>query len=143
MRYRGGELAILSAESYDDGRIKRTPAGGRKSKQQVTDFVVAEPEEGPVRKRRKASSEDGPGEEEDGRRTRGRPRLEPTDETAQDVSCASAFAGLGRHNASLPVMRYVHLYQATRLCLVTDTSSATRVSAISVMDMVLTLRTAP
>jgi hypothetical protein len=83
MRYPPGDLAILSAEKYDDGiqlssRNARKPAAGA---------MTGEAQEGPVRKRRKASSPHGAPEEEEKKRSRGRPRLEPKDETAQDVSC--------------------------------------------------------
>lgn len=53
----------------------------------MTEVVVApESLDGPARKRRKASPPEAAGEEEEKKRSRGRPRLEPKDETAQDVS---------------------------------------------------------
>lgn len=91
MRYPTGDLAILSAESYDDGRRH---LASRKTEKTVAEVVVApDTLNGPARKRRKASSPDVAGEEEEKKRSRGRPRLEPKDETAQDVShflCATS-----------------------------------------------------
>lgn len=53
----------------------------------MTEVAVApESLDGPARKRRKASPPEAAGEEEEKKRSRGRPRLEPKDETAQDVS---------------------------------------------------------
>jgi len=85
MRYPTGDLAILSAESYDDGRKHRRSTG--KTRVTVADVVTQGSEDGSSRKRRKTSSPDAVGEEEEKKRSRGRPRLEPKDETAQDVSC--------------------------------------------------------
>ncbi|OHW90378.1 bZIP transcription factor [Colletotrichum incanum] len=76
------ELSILNAESYDDGMSKfhaprRLPSGRSRK---VTD-------DEPVRskKRTKAqSSEAGDLEEEEKKRSRGRPRLDTNDETAKD-----------------------------------------------------------
>ncbi|KAH8902093.1 hypothetical protein BR93DRAFT_367852 [Coniochaeta sp. PMI_546] len=82
MRYPTGDLAILSAESYDDGRRH---LASRKTEKTVAEVVVTpDTLNGPARKRRKASSPDVAGEEEEKKRSRGRPRLEPKDETAQD-----------------------------------------------------------
>lgn len=51
----------------------------------MTEVAVApESLDGPARKRRKASPPEAAGEEEEKKRSRGRPRLEPKDETAQD-----------------------------------------------------------
>ena len=95
MRYPTGDLAILSAESYDDGRKHRRSTGKTRIKSTVAGVVTQDSGDGPSRKRRKTSSPDAAGEEEEGekKRTRGRPRLEPKDETAQDVSrpvCSSS-----------------------------------------------------
>jgi hypothetical protein len=84
MRYPSGDLAILSAESYDDGRKRHLSSG--KTQIAVTEVVVQNSQEGSTRKRRKTASPDAAGEEEETKRSRGRPRLEPKDETAQDVS---------------------------------------------------------
>ncbi|OIW25422.1 hypothetical protein CONLIGDRAFT_582840 [Coniochaeta ligniaria NRRL 30616] len=82
MRYPPGDLAILSADSYDHG-LRHLSSG--KAKKTVAGVVVTqEPPVNPARKRRKASSPDPAGEEEEKKRSRGRPRLEPNDETAQD-----------------------------------------------------------
>ncbi|KAB5543106.1 hypothetical protein GE09DRAFT_238302 [Coniochaeta sp. 2T2.1] len=97
MRYPAGDLAILSAESYDDGLKHHASASASSSaaaagKTRKTTAVVdvaavsqESPHEGPARKRRKTASPDAGGEDaEEKKRSRGRPRLEPKDETAQD-----------------------------------------------------------
>jgi hypothetical protein len=95
MRYStGGDLAILSAESYHDGPLNSMASVMRTKKMGAGSPVSAtESPDGPARKRRKtASTTDdaaaaaAAGEEEEKKRSRGRPRLEPKDETAQDVS---------------------------------------------------------
>ncbi|GKT52335.1 uncharacterized protein ColSpa_12516 [Colletotrichum spaethianum] len=76
------ELSILNAESYDDGtskfRAPRSLPSGRSRK-------VTRDEPTTSKKRTKAqSSEAGELEEEEKKRSRGRPRLDTNDETAKD-----------------------------------------------------------
>lgn len=84
MRYRAGDLAVLNAESYEDGRRHDLSS----DKTEITAAHVEHPESQgrSTRKRRKTVSPDAAGREEESRRSRGRPRLQPKDETAQDVS---------------------------------------------------------
>ncbi|KAB5518863.1 hypothetical protein GE09DRAFT_1230312 [Coniochaeta sp. 2T2.1] len=97
MRYPAGDLAILSAESYNDGLKHHASASvlsssaaavrARKTTAVVDVAAVAQESQhdGPARKRRKTASPDAGGEDaEEKKRSRGRPRLEPKDETAQD-----------------------------------------------------------
>jgi len=84
MRYPKGDLAILSAEVYDDG-----PAFGASARIATTRKAHASPSprntgEGP-RKRARTQAVDPP-ESDDKKRARGRPRLDTQDETAADVS---------------------------------------------------------
>ncbi len=83
MRYSHGDLAILSAEIYTPG-LPHAATGPtirtRKAAARTSD-------DGP-RKRAKIRPTSGPfeREEEEKKRTRGRPRLDVKDETAADVS---------------------------------------------------------
>lgn len=90
MRYPTGDLAILSAESYSDGRVRQLRSAIVKTKKSRTALAIEDAEGAPARKRRKTASPDAAGEEEEKKRSRGRPRLEPKDETAQDVSLLSS-----------------------------------------------------
>lgn len=93
MLYPTGDLAILSAESYDDGR-KHMSSGMTKMTLAGLVTVTQESQNRSQPKRRRTSSPDFAGEEEEKKRSRGRPRLEPKDETAQDVSrplCARSY----------------------------------------------------
>jgi hypothetical protein len=96
-----GDLAILGAETYDIG-VKHPSASrtSKRGKNTAATLTVSEiPEDAPPKKRRKASSSDDVGEEDESvKRGRGRPRLEPKDETAQDVSCLTFISLLaGEH----------------------------------------------
>lgn len=90
-----GDLAILSAERYDDGlkyrssHVATSAVVTRRSKKTAGAVVTPAPDDGPARKRHKASPPDGTGEDDEKKRSRGRPRLEPKDETAQDVNVLS------------------------------------------------------
>ncbi|KAH8888405.1 hypothetical protein GQ53DRAFT_598053, partial [Thozetella sp. PMI_491] len=77
MRYPQGDLAILSAETYDPGS-RPVPTRGKKTQQ-----PAATRESG--RKRKTQSSDDGSdNQEEEKKRSRGRPRLDTNDETAAE-----------------------------------------------------------
>jgi hypothetical protein len=92
-------LRILNAESYDDGRKAAGARRTNKSKPELPFGIAEHPrirldpplnaeehELGP--KRKKAKTENGSQDGEDGPKgkTRGRPRVSPKDETAADVS---------------------------------------------------------
>lgn len=87
MRYASGDLAILGAESYDVA-IKHPSAqrASKRSKKTAAATVTEVSGDDPPRKRNRLSPADGVDDEEEKKRSRGRPRLEPKDETAQDVS---------------------------------------------------------
>lgn len=84
MRYSAGDLAILNVESYEDGRKHHLAPG--KTKMTVAHVENGETHDRSTRKRRKTVSPDVASKEDETRRGRGRPRLEPKHETAQDVS---------------------------------------------------------
>jgi hypothetical protein len=98
-----GNLGILDAESYDDGRgLTRNQRRQNKSNKPELPFGIAEHphitldqpldsgehEAGPRRKKAKTENGNGnqDGEEGSKGKTRGRPRVSPKDETAADVS---------------------------------------------------------
>jgi hypothetical protein len=88
MRYNQGDLAILSAEVYDDGgrfpAARRAPQG--KKKQQSPDNTTGEDK--PRKRAKVASPDSGEKDDEEKKRARGRPRLETTDQTPAEVSFA-------------------------------------------------------
>lgn len=82
MRFPQGDLAILSAEVYETGLSRSSTgrkAGTRKAK------APRDAENG-SRKRARNQSTETSEPEDDKKRVRGRPRLDPKDETAADVS---------------------------------------------------------
>jgi hypothetical protein len=100
-----GNLGILDAESYDDGRgLTRNQRRQNKSNKPELPFGIAEHphitldppldsgehESGPRRKKAKTGNGNGngiqEGEEGSKGKSRGRPRVSPKDETAADVS---------------------------------------------------------
>jgi len=76
------ELAILSAERYDDGARSRTIRLTRK----VSPTQEADDGSVPRKRARGPTKEDADGAEPENKRSRGRPRLETTDETPAEVS---------------------------------------------------------
>ena len=86
MRYPQGDLAILSAELYDDspplGPAKRGAAARKKQSLASSSHGS---EEGP-RKRARAQAVEASEHDDEAKRARGRPRLDTKDETAADVS---------------------------------------------------------
>ncbi len=92
MAYPPGDLAILSAEVYDDspafasaGRapvVRKPPSASGPSQSQRGSA------EGPRKRTRTQTTEDAEAAEaeDDKKRSRGRPRLDTKDETAADVS---------------------------------------------------------
>ena len=88
MRYPDGDLAILSAESYDDGSLIPFPDRPAPKTKKKTPPTTAG-NDGP-RKRTKRQSSDPDENEGDKKRSRGRPRLDMKDETAADVRDASS-----------------------------------------------------
>jgi len=93
MRYSQGDLAILSAETYDPGlSIRRTtqqPTVPKRSQASGSSSAARRSEAG-SRKRTKVEASEGEAKEDDEKkRARGRPRLDIKDETAADVSCPS------------------------------------------------------
>lgn len=83
MRYPQGDLAILSAETYTSGIPFPTPRSPVAKRSKAPSRPA---EDGPRKRARVQPSGDGTGQEEDKKRTRGRPRLDVKDETAADVS---------------------------------------------------------
>jgi hypothetical protein len=90
MAYPPGDLAILSAEVYDD-----SPAFASAGRPPVTRKPPSAPgpsqrgaAEGPRKRTRTQTAEDAEAAEgeDDKKRSRGRPRLDTKDETAADVS---------------------------------------------------------
>ncbi|KAH8666884.1 hypothetical protein BX600DRAFT_283889 [Xylariales sp. PMI_506] len=71
------DLAILSAEQYEDGHGPRRASGGKTRKSSLEDEAPA-----PKKRTRAQLSEDGEADEK--KRSRGRPRLDPKDDTAQE-----------------------------------------------------------
>lgn len=87
MLYTSGDLAILGAESYNPGNTHPSSTRvSKRPKKSTTATVTDTSHDDAPRKRRKASQSDDAGEDGEKKRSRGRPRLEPNDETAQDVS---------------------------------------------------------
>jgi hypothetical protein len=99
-------LRILNAESYDDGRgATRDNRRTSRSKQPVLPFGIAdhprirldppiddeEHESAPRRKKAKIENGSQDGEEGSKGKTRGRPRVNPKDETAADVSTSRSW----------------------------------------------------
>ena len=83
MHYSQGDLAILSAETYDPGN--KLPAAISTSRK------AAQPSQN-SRKRKSSPFDSSPEqEEEEKKRTRGRPRLDTKDETAAEVSMPSSY----------------------------------------------------
>jgi hypothetical protein len=97
-------LRILNAESYDDGQGVTRDRRVVRSKQPVLPFGIAdhprirldppiddeEHESAPRRKKAKIDNGSQDGEESLKGKTRGRPRVNPKDETAADVSASSS-----------------------------------------------------
>lgn len=106
-----GDLAILGADRYDVGiKYPSAPRTSKRGKKTAATATVTEMrEDAPPKKRRKASSSDDVGDEDDKmKRGRGRPRLEPKDETAQDVSSLRVFLfSFLEHNARLSQLLHV------------------------------------
>jgi hypothetical protein len=91
MRVMHSDLAILNATQYDAGpsfRRGRITGGPKKTDPSPRD-------EAGSKKRPRVAPADEPAQadqaepEEEKKRARGRPRLDPTDQTPQDVSCDS------------------------------------------------------
>ncbi|KAK3349859.1 hypothetical protein B0T25DRAFT_570463 [Lasiosphaeria hispida] len=81
MRYSQGDLAILSAEIYTPGLPYSAPGGPAVTKK----TPLTRTEEGPRKRAKRQSPEETvEREEEEKKRTRGRPRLDVKDETAAD-----------------------------------------------------------
>lgn len=93
----GGDLAILSAETYVDPNLQPFLSSSPTTKKTQTASPpnnVSQTTEGGSRKRlKRASPEDGDHdrEEDEKKRSRGRPRLDIKDETAADVSLVVIF----------------------------------------------------
>lgn len=83
MRVMGSDLAILSAERYDDGRRAQRPAtNGTAMKKAISsggDKSV------PKKRARKQPPVDQDEHDEEKKRARGRPRLDTTDQTPQEA----------------------------------------------------------
>lgn len=107
-----GNLGILDAESYDDGRgLTRNQRRQNKSNKPELPFGIAEhpqvtldppmesgeQESGPRRKKAKTENGNGNHDGEDGSKSksRGRPRVSPKDETAADVSLSFLRSSMG------------------------------------------------
>lgn len=82
MRYPHIDLPILNAETYSDGYQFKGPA----SRQTGSDSPPAEDTPAPRKRGRKEGSVDKNDIEEGKKRARGRPRLNPKDKTADEVS---------------------------------------------------------
>jgi hypothetical protein len=125
MRYSSGDLAILGAESYDVGmKHPQAQRASKRSKKPAAATVTEVSEADPPRKRNRLSPADGVGDEEEKKRSRGRPRLEPKDETAQDVSSIVVFVNHDSHLLFLflvPCSRLVLSRPLTRGPAPTDT----------------------
>ncbi|KAK3492745.1 uncharacterized protein B0T23DRAFT_148662 [Neurospora hispaniola] len=84
MRYPGGDLAILGAETYPDP-LAQTRARSRLTRQSRSTVASQRPEEGGPRKRPRLQEEEvGTREKDETKRARGRPRLDVSDQTAAD-----------------------------------------------------------
>ncbi|KAK3291349.1 uncharacterized protein B0H64DRAFT_446577 [Chaetomium fimeti] len=83
MRYPEGDLPILSAELYDDGPAFDSPRRLTATRKKQASSSSRGPEDGP-RKRARAQVADASEHEDEGKRARGRPRLDTKDETAAD-----------------------------------------------------------
>ncbi|KAK3316005.1 hypothetical protein B0H66DRAFT_534266 [Apodospora peruviana] len=85
MRYSQGDLAILSAETYDPG-LPYLPASARhqvtKKSSQAHGSSVSQ--DGPRKRAKRQTAESADNDDEEKKRSRGRPRLDIKDETAAD-----------------------------------------------------------
>jgi hypothetical protein len=101
------ELSILSAEQFDDGvrfRPTRAAADPRKTSRDTEDGT-------PARKRSKTQVSDGAEpDDEEKKRSRGRPRLDTKDETAADVSC-SLIVPPARRDSGVTLVLSLHGHQ--------------------------------
>ncbi|KAK3303622.1 uncharacterized protein B0T15DRAFT_401491 [Chaetomium strumarium] len=88
MRYSHGDLAILSAEVYNDspasGPLTRRVAARRSRPSPPSSSTSPGPEEGPRKRAKTGPTGPAEPEEEQKKRSRGRPRLDTKDETAAD-----------------------------------------------------------
>ncbi|KAK4244082.1 hypothetical protein C7999DRAFT_44206 [Corynascus novoguineensis] len=85
MRYSEGDLPILNAEVYDEGSPLGSPMRRTQSrKKQASSSSSRGTEENP-RKRPRPQAGSAPGDGDETKRTRGRPRLDTKDETAADT----------------------------------------------------------
>ncbi|KAK4236190.1 hypothetical protein C8A03DRAFT_17134 [Achaetomium macrosporum] len=89
MHYPHGDLAILSAEVYDDGPgsgpSTRRVAARQSRPCPSSSSTSPGSEEGPRKRARTGATDPVEGEEEQKKRSRGRPRLDTKDETAADT----------------------------------------------------------
>ncbi|KAH6843216.1 hypothetical protein B0I37DRAFT_214716 [Chaetomium sp. MPI-CAGE-AT-0009] len=83
MRYPEGDLPILSAELYDDGPTFDSPKRLMATQRKQASSSSRGPKDGP-RKRARTQVADASEHEDEGKRARGRPRLDTKDETAAD-----------------------------------------------------------
>ncbi|CAJ2505723.1 Uu.00g131170.m01.CDS01 [Anthostomella pinea] len=84
MRYFHSDLAVLNAEQYDDGRVTKRPGSGAALKAKGSARVPPKNAPNPKKRTRKASGVDGNEPSEEGKRARGRPRLDLKDEVSAE-----------------------------------------------------------
>lgn len=83
MRVMGSDLAILSAERYDDGRRAQRPgSNGTPTRKAITS---GGDKSAPKKRARKQPPVDQDERDEEKKRARGRPRLDTTDQTPQEA----------------------------------------------------------
>ncbi|KAK8131805.1 hypothetical protein PG984_008243 [Apiospora sp. TS-2023a] len=104
MHVMGSDLAILSAERYDDGRHAQRPAASNGTAMKKALSSGGGEKSVPKKRARKQPPVDQDEHDEEKKRARGRPRLDTTDQTPQEAGFFLSVAIHGQKVWSVPVL---------------------------------------